>query len=291
MGSIPGSGRSSGRGNGNPLQYSWLENPMNRGAWQLQSTESQRVGHDLETKQQQNRIRIFVLFTAGSLAPCCCSVPKWWLTLCDPMYCSTAGFLVLLHLREFVQTHVYWVSDAIQSFHSLLSPSPPAFHLSQHQGLFQWDGSSHQVAKVLELQLQHQSFQWISGLISFRIDWFDLLAVQGTFKSLLQHHSSKASILWRSAFFMVQLSHLYMTTLAPRTGISTQKVLKKQLLDEKMNKPGLMKAWLELGWFFFCFFCFFFADETGVEKTPDVAHSGSGIQIWPWGLWEPLVDS
>ena len=75
---------------------------------------------------------------------------------------------------------------------------------------------------------------------------------------------------------MVQLSHLYMTTLAPRTGISTQKVLKKQLLDEKMNKPGLMKAWLVLGWFFFFFF---FADETGVEKTPDVAHSGSGIQI------------
>ena len=70
------------------------------------------------------------------------------------------------------------------------------------------------VAKVLELQLQHQSFQWIlySGLISFRIDWFDLLVVQGTLKSLLQHHSSKASILRRSTFFIVQLSHLYMTT-------------------------------------------------------------------------------
>ena len=73
--------------------------------------------------------------------------------------------------------------------------------------LFQWASSSHQVAKVLELQLQHQSFQWI-----FRIDWFDLLAVQGTLKSLLQHHSSKAPILQRSAFFMVQLSHPYMTT-------------------------------------------------------------------------------
>ena len=66
--------------------------------------------------------------------------------------------------------------------------------------------------EVLELQLQHQSFQWTSGLISFRIDWFDLLAIQGTLKSLLQHHSSKASILRHSAFFMVQLSHLYMTT-------------------------------------------------------------------------------
>ena len=70
----------------------------------------------------------------------------------------------------------------------------------------------YQVAKVLELQLQHQSSNEYSGLISFRIDWFDLLVVQGTLKSLLQHHSSKASILWHSAFFMVQLSHPYMTT-------------------------------------------------------------------------------
>ena len=70
----------------------------------------------------------------------------------------------------------------------------------------------HQVAKVLELQLQHQSFSEYSGLISFRIDWFDPLAIQGTLKSLLQHYSSKASILWCSAFFMVQLSHPYMTT-------------------------------------------------------------------------------
>ena len=72
-------------------------------------------------------------------------------------------------------------------------------------------GSSHLVAKVLKFQLQHQSFQ-CSGLISFRMDWLDLLAVQGTLKSLLQHHSSKASNLWHSAFFTVQLSHPYMTT-------------------------------------------------------------------------------
>ena len=85
----------------------------------------------------------------------------------------------------------------------LSPPSPPAFYLSQHQGLFQWVSSSHQVAKVLELQLPHDSFQW-----TFRVD---LLAVQGTLKSL-QHHSSKASILWHSAFFMVWLSHPYMTT-------------------------------------------------------------------------------
>ena len=81
------------------------------------------------------------------------------------------------------------------------SPSPPDFNLSQNQGLLQWVSSSHQMAKVLEFQLQHQSFQWIFKLISFRIDWFDL-AVQRALKSLLQHQSSKASILWPSVFLV-----------------------------------------------------------------------------------------
>ena len=111
------------------------------------------------------------------------------------------GFLVLHCLLEFIQTHVHWVSDVIQPFHPLLSPSPPTSNVSQHWGLLQWVSSSHQVAKVLEFQLQHKSFQWIFGLISFRIHWLDLLAVQGTLKSLLQHHSSKASILVALSFF------------------------------------------------------------------------------------------
>ena len=81
--------------------------------------------------------------------------------LCDPMDCSTPGFPVHHQLPELAQTHVHRVGDAIQSSHPLLSPSPPAFNLSQHQGLFQWVSSSHQVAKILEFQLQHQSFQWI----------------------------------------------------------------------------------------------------------------------------------
>ena len=89
---------------------------------------------------------------------------------------------------------------------------PPTFNPSQHQGLFQRVSSLHQVAKLLEFQLQHQSSNEYSGLISFRIDWFDLLAVQGILKSLLQHHSSKASILQCSALFKVQLSHPHMTT-------------------------------------------------------------------------------
>ena len=139
-----------------------------------------------------------------------CSVTQSCLTLCDPMDHSTPGFPVLYYLQEPAQTHVCWVSDAMQPSHPPSSPSPPAFNLSQHQGLFKWVSSLHQVAKVLELQ--HQPFQWISGLISIRVDWLDLLAFQGNLKSLLQHHSSKVSILQSSAFFIVQLSQPYMTT-------------------------------------------------------------------------------
>ena len=86
--------------------------------------------------------------------------------LCNSMDCNMPGFPVLYYLLKFAQTHVHWVYDAIKTSHPLLSPSP-ALSLSQHQGLFQWVSSSHQVAKVQELQLQHQSFQWI-----FRADFF-----------------------------------------------------------------------------------------------------------------------
>ena len=132
-------------------------------------------------------------------------------TLCNPMNCSMPGLPVHHQLPEPTQTHVHWAGDAIQPSHPPSSPSP-ALNLSQHQGLFKWDSSLHQVAKILEFQLQHQSFNEHSGLNSFRMDWLDLPAVQGTLKSLLQHHSSKASILQHSAFFIVQLSHPYMTT-------------------------------------------------------------------------------
>ena len=125
---------------------------------------------------------------------------------------STPGLPVHHQLPESTQTHVHWVSDAVQPSHPLSSPSPPALNLSQPQGLFKWVNSLHQVAKVLEFQLQISPSNEYSGLISLRIDCFDLLAAQGTLKSLLQHHSSKASILWCSAFFVIQLSHPYMTT-------------------------------------------------------------------------------
>ena len=94
------------------------------------------------------------------------SVAQSCLTLCDPMNCTMLGFPVHHQLPEFTQTHVHWVGDAIQPSHPLLSPSPPAFNLSQHWGLFKWVSSSHQVAKVLEFHLQHQSFQWL-----FRTDF------------------------------------------------------------------------------------------------------------------------
>jgi len=91
----------------------------------------------------------------------CCSVAKPCLTFSDPMNCSMSGFPVFQYLPEFAQIHVHWVGDAIQSSHLLLSPSPPALNLSQHQGLFKWVSSLHQVAKWLEFQLQQKSFQWI----------------------------------------------------------------------------------------------------------------------------------
>ena len=142
----------------------------------------------------------------------CCSVTKLCLTLWDPMDYSTQGFPVLHHLPEFAQTHVHWVSDAIQPSHPLLPPFPPALKFSQHQGLFQWVSSLHQVAKVLELSVSISPSNEYSGLISFKIDWFDFFAVQGPLKSLRQHHNLKASILWCSTFLIVQLSHPYMTT-------------------------------------------------------------------------------
>ena len=145
------------------------------------------------------------------------SVTQSCLTLCDPMNRSTPGLSVHHQLPEFTQTYVHWVGHAIQPSHPLSSLSPPALSSlsppaegSQHQGLFQWVNSSHEVAKVLEFQFSPSNEH--PGLISFRMDWLDLLAVQRTLKSLLQYHSSKASILWCSAFFTVQLSHPYMTT-------------------------------------------------------------------------------
>ena len=129
LGLIPELGRSPAGGHGNPLQYSCLENSMDRGSWQA----------------------TYIQFS---------SVAQSCPTLCKPMNHSTPGLPVHHQLLEFTQTHVHRVSDAIQPSHPLSSPSPLAPTPSQHQGLFQWVNSSPEVAKGLEFQLQHQSFQW-----------------------------------------------------------------------------------------------------------------------------------
>ena len=138
------------------------------------------------------------------------SVAQSCLALCDSMNRSTPGLPVYHHLPEFTQTHIHWVGDAIQPPHPLSSPSPPASNPSQHQSLFQWVNSSHEVdqstgVSALASFLPKNTQGW------FSLGWTDWISLQskGLLKSLLQHHSSKASILRCSAFFTVQISHPY----------------------------------------------------------------------------------
>ena len=121
--------------------------------------------------------------------------------LWNPVDCSTSGFLFLHYLPEFAQTHVHWVSDAIQPSHPLLPSSPTALNLSQHQGLFQWIDSLRQVAKGLELQLQHQSFQWIFKS-QFPLGWTGWISLEP--KGLSGVFSN--TTVWRHLFFGTQPS-------------------------------------------------------------------------------------
>ena len=139
------------------------------------------------------------------------SVAQTCPTLRNPMNCSRPGLPVHHQLPEFSQTRVHRVSDAIQPSHPLSSPSPPAPNPSQHRSISNESTLHMRWPKYWSFSFSIIPSKEIPGLI-FRMDWFDLLAVQGTLKSLLQHHSSKASILRHSAFFTVQLSHPYMTT-------------------------------------------------------------------------------
>ena len=133
----------------------------------------------------------------------------------DSMDWSTPGFPVLHHLPVFAQTHVHWFDDAIQPSCPLSSPFASTFNLCQHQGLFNESALHIRWPKIWSFHFNTTPFNAYSGLISFRIDWFDLLAVQGTLKHLLQQHSLKASVLPHSNFFIVQLSHPHMTTGKP----------------------------------------------------------------------------
>ena len=143
------------------------------------------------------------------------------------MNSSTSGLPVDHQLPEFTQTHVHRVSDAIQPSHPLSSPSPPAPNPSQH--VFSSESTLRmRWPKYWSFSFSISPFNEHPGLISFRMDWLDLLAVQGTLKSFLQHHSSKALILQRSAFFTVQLSHPYMTT-GKTTALTRQTFVGKEM--------------------------------------------------------------
>ena len=133
-------------------------------------------------------------------------------TLCNLMNRSTSGLPVHHQLSEFTQTHIHWVGDAIQPSHPLLSPSPPALNVSQLQVFSNESALRIKWPKYWSFSFNISLSNEHPGLIFFRMDWLDLLAVQGTLKSLLQHDNSKASILRPSAFFTFQLSHPYMTT-------------------------------------------------------------------------------
>ena len=133
-------------------------------------------------------------------------------TLCDPMNCSMPGLPVHHQLPEFTQTHVHWVSDAIQPSHPLLSPFFLAPILRSITVFFNESNLCMRWPKFWSFSFSIIPSKEIPGMISFRMDWLDLFAVQETVKSLLQYHSSKGSIPRHSAFFTIQLSHLYLTT-------------------------------------------------------------------------------
>ena len=170
-------GHMDGEGNSNPLQYSCLENPMDRRDWWSAfygSTQSQTRLKQLSSssrphgekwermpKRPKYGDKYWIIFCEKNFCKAVqfSSVTQLCLTLCNPMNCSTPGLPVHHQLPESTQTHVHQISDAIQPSHPLSSPSP-SLNLSRYQSLFQWVSSSHEVAKVLEFQLQHQSFQW-----------------------------------------------------------------------------------------------------------------------------------
>ena len=135
-----------------------------KGAWRAYKIESRASPETLRAKHHVWVMREHGDIMAAQGLVVVQSLSRVW--ICDTADCSMSGFPGFHHLWEFVEIPVHWVSDAIQPFHPLSSPSPPVFNCSQHQGLFYWVGSSHQRAKLLELWLQHQSFQWI-----FRVDF------------------------------------------------------------------------------------------------------------------------
>ena len=157
------------------------------------------------TNHPETQLKARDVFSFSSVAQLC-------LTLCNPMDCSMPRFPAHHQLPELAQIHVHQVGDAIQPSHPLASPSPPASIFPSIRVFSNESVLRIRWPKYWSFNFNIHPSNEYSGLISFRMDWLDLLAVQGTLKSLLQHHSSKASILRHPAFFIVQLLHPYMTT-------------------------------------------------------------------------------
>ena len=188
------------------------------------------------------------------------SVTQSCLTLCDPMNRSTPGLPVHHQLPEFTQTHVRWVSDAIQPSHPLSSPSPllpaipPSIRVFSNESNLRVRGPKYwSISFSISPSKEHP------GLISFRMDWLDLLEVQGPLKSLLQHHSSKASILRHSAFFIVQLWHPYMTT-------GKTIALTRWTFVGKVSLKDAAKSNFWSTWFHVCAFYFYLQYKNSLAK-------------------------
>ena len=169
------------------------------------------------------------------------SVTQSCLTLCNPINCSTPGLPVHYQLPEFTQTHVHWVGDAIQPSHPLLSPSPPAPNLPSTRVFSNESVLCIRWPKYWSFSFSISPSNEHPGLISFRMDLLDLLAVQGTLNSLLQHHSSKVSILRCSVFFTVQLWHPYMTT--GKTIALTRQTIVGKVMSLLFNMLSRLVRW------------------------------------------------
>ena len=207
-------------------------------AWCLWKCPSQKNG--MEHQRLKNKWR-YCCRNPGERSVL--SVTQSCPSLCDPMDYTTPGFPVHHQLQESTQTHVHWVSDAIQPSHSLPSPSPPSFNFASIRVFSTKSVLRLRWPKYWSFSFSISPFNEYSGPISFRMNWLDLLAVQETLKSLLQHHTSKASILWCSAFFIVQLSHPYMTT--GKTTALTRQTFAGKVMSLLFNRLSrLVRAFL-----------------------------------------------
>ena len=207
------------------------------------SLESQYVLSYVTVLQRRSQIWLHVencffgLLLITFAIMCCCSVAQSCLTLWDHIDSSTPAFPVLHYLLEFTQIHVHWVNDAIQPSHPLSLPSHPALIFPSIRVFSNESALCTKWPKDWSFSFSISLSNEYSGLIYFRIHWFHLLAVHGTLKSLLQHPNSKASVLWHSAFFMVQFSNLYMS--AGKTIALTMWTLVSQVMCLLLNVLSL----------------------------------------------------